>query len=65
MVEWWNIGIMGFAILPYWVNDNNRLVLSIKTDKILKTHTIPSLHYSIIPGLRQILMLLKVPLLFK
>jgi hypothetical protein len=65
MVACWNIGKMGFAILPYWVNGNNRLELSVKTDKILKKPTIPSFHYSIIPGLRQMPMIPKIPFLFK
>jgi hypothetical protein len=64
MVECWNIGKMDLGILQYWVNGKIRFELKVRIDKILQKPTIPSFHYSIIPGLRQIRMPQKIPFLF-
>jgi len=49
MLEYWNIGKMGFGILECWAN--GIIVLTIKQKLIIsfKKLTIPSFHYSIIP----------------
>ena len=51
MVEYWNIGKMGFGILEDWVNGVIVLTIKLKMDNILqKTHDsiIPQFHYSMI-----------------
>jgi len=49
MVEYWNIGTMGFGRLECWGNGVIVLAIKLKMDNILKKPTIPSFHYSIIP----------------
>ena len=44
MLEYWNIGKMGFGILECWVNGIIVLTIKLKTDDILKIT-----HYSIFP----------------
>jgi hypothetical protein len=46
MLEYWNIGKMGFGILKCWVNGKNRLDDKIKTDNILKKPLFHHSHYS-------------------
>jgi hypothetical protein len=44
MVEYWNIGKMGYGRLACWVNGVIVLAIKLKMDNILK-----KTHYSIIP----------------
>jgi len=49
MVEYWNIGKMGFGILKCWVYGIIVFTIKLKWVKSFKIPTIPSFHYSIIP----------------
>jgi hypothetical protein len=49
MVEYWNIGKMGFGKLEGWVNGVIVLTIKIKWIISFKKPTIPSFHNSIIP----------------
>jgi len=49
MVEYWNIGKMGFGRLACWVNGVIVLAINLKWIISFKKPTIPSFHDSIIP----------------
>jgi hypothetical protein len=49
MMEYRNIGIMGFGILSGWTNRTSRISGKIKIARILIKPNIPSFHHSNIP----------------
>jgi hypothetical protein len=63
MLEWWNIGKTAIGRPQYWVNGKLGLDLKARMDKILHKPTVRSIHFCIIPGMRQIRIPQKIPFL--